>query len=84
MPRLLFAKRENSLVNRLYRFGSITSIGMSIWKHSSKQQTPRQPILVLLSKDSLYAAARVARSMSISLVDHLHAMWNAIFDDVKR
>ena len=46
----------------------------------------RDDLLVLLSIDiiaySLHAAARVARSMSMSLVDRRHAMWNAIFDDV--
>ena len=37
-----------------------------------------------IEKPSLYAAARVARSTSISLVDRSYAVWNAIFDDVKR
>ena len=37
-----------------------------------------------IEKPSLYAAARVARSTFISLVDRSYAVWNAIFDDVKR
>ena len=37
-----------------------------------------------IEKPSLYVAARVAQSMSISLVDRSHKVWNAIFDDVKR
>ena len=37
-----------------------------------------------IEKPSLYVAARVARSTFISLVDRLYAVWNVIFDDVKR
>ena len=37
-----------------------------------------------IEKSSLYVAARVARSTFISLVDRLYAVWNVIFDDVKR
>ena len=36
-----------------------------------------------IEKPSLYMAARVARSTSILLVGRLHAVWNAIFDDIK-
>ena len=53
-------------------------------KCSSKQQTPRQPTCASLEWPSQHTAARVAQSMSISLVDHLLAMWNAIFSDIKR
>ena len=44
----------------------------------------RDSLLMLLLKDSLYTAARVTRSTTILLVDRWHAMWNAIFNDIKR
>ena len=47
VPRLLFTKQENSLLNCLYRLfwnhRDVTSTGLWIQKHSSKQQTLRQP-----------------------------------------
>ena len=86
-----FRRAENSLVNCLYCFGSKSPWRHINWivnsKHSSKQRTPGQSACLCsfqkIEQPSLHAAARVARSMSTSLVDW-HAMWNAIFDDIKR
>ena len=76
------------LVPIFWNHRDVTSTGLWIQKRSSKQWTPRQPTSAPFDRynslvNTQHTAARVARSMSISLVDRWHAMWNAIFDDVK-
>ena len=80
-------------MNCLYRFGSnlfeitVTSRQLDrVLKNTletANSETAYSCSFPEIEKPSLYAAAGVARSMSISLVDRSHAVWNAIFDDVK-